>query len=97
MTRWRLYPAKPNGSTVVTSLSLDQLRGLGDAPAKVALSTKEHGLYQWGVLAPLASAYNTRAWLYVPDYASSDAPPAFVYEKSDGVEVWRIAVSAKND
>lgn len=94
MTRWRLYPAKPNRSTKVTSLSLDQLRDLGDAPAKVALSTNEHGLYQWGVLIPFASAYNTRAWLYVPDYASHDAPPAFVYEKIDGVEVWRLAITA---
>lgn len=97
MTRRRLYPAKPNRSTVVTSLSLGQLRGLGDAPVCVSLATEEHGLYRWGVLTPLAGAYNTRAWLYVPDYASSYAPPAFVYEKSDGVEVWRIAVSAKND
>lgn len=96
MTRWRLYPAEPSGELVRT-FSPDVLRGLGDAPAKVALSTQEHGLYRWGVLTPLASAYNTRAWLYVPDYASPDAPPAFVYEKGDGVEVWRIAVSAKND
>lgn len=94
MTRRRLYPAKPNWSTVVTSLSLDQLRGLGDAPAKVALSTNEHGLYQWGALTPLASAYNTRAWLYVPDYAAPERPPAFVYEKGDGVEVWRLAITA---
>lgn len=47
-----------------------------------------------GVLIPFASAYNTRAWLYVPDYASHDAPPAFVYEKRDGVEVWRLAITA---
>ena len=94
MTRRRLYPAKPNRSTVVTSLSLDQLRGLGDAPVCVSLATEEHGLYRWGTLEPLPSAYNTRAWLYVPDYASSDAPPAFVYEKSDGVEVWRLAITA---
>lgn len=93
MTRWRLYPAKPSGKLVRT-FSLDVLRGLGDAPAKVALSTNEHGLYQWGVLTPFARAYNTRVWLYVPDHASHDAPPAFVYEKSDRVEVWRLAITA---
>ena len=47
MTRWRLYPAEPSGKLVRT-FSLDVLRDLGDAPAKVALSTNEHGLYQWG-------------------------------------------------
>lgn len=96
MTRWRLYPAKPSGKLVKT-FSLDVLRNLDDTPAKVALSTNEHGLYQWGVLIPFASAYNTRAWLYVPDYASHDAPPAFVYVTSGGVLVLRIAVSEKND
>ena len=47
MTRRRLYPAEPSGKLVRT-FSLDVLRDLGDAPAKVALSTNEHGLYQWG-------------------------------------------------
>lgn len=96
MTRRRLYPAKPSGKLVKT-FSLDVLRNLGDAPAKVALSTNEHGLYQWGALIPLASAYNNRAWLYVPDHASHDAPPAFVYVIGGGVLVLRIAVSEKND
>lgn len=94
MTRRRLYPAKPNRSTVVTSLSLGQLRGLGDAPVCVSLATEEHGLYRWGTLNPLASAYNTRAWLYVPDYASPERPPALVYAKTDAVEVWRLAITA---
>lgn len=93
MTRWRLYPAKPSGKLVRT-FSLDVLRDLGDAPAKVALSTNEHGLYQWGVLTPLASAYNTRAWLYVPDYAAPERPPALVYAKTDAVDVWRLAITA---
>ncbi len=96
MTRRRLYPAEPSGK-LVTTLSLDVLRDLDDTPAKVALSTNEHGLYQWGVLFPFASAYNSRAWLYVPDYASHDAPPAFVYVTSGWVLVLRIAVSEKND
>lgn len=94
MTRRRLYPAKPNRSTVVTSLSLDQLRDLGDAPVCVSLATEEHGLYRWGALTPLASAYNTRAWLYVPDYAAPERPPALVYAKTDAVEVWRLAITA---
>lgn len=93
MTRWRLYPAKPSGKLVRT-FSLDVLRDLGDAPAKVALSTNEHGLYQWGALTPLASAYNTRAWLYVPDYAAPERPPALVYAKTDAVDVWRLAITA---
>lgn len=93
MTRWRLYPAKPSGKLVRT-FSLDVLRDLGDAPAKVALSTNEHGLYQWGALTPLASAYNTRAWLYAPDYAAPERPPALVYAKTDAVEVWRLAITA---
>lgn len=94
MTRWRLYPAKPNRSTKVTSLSLDQLRGLGDAPVCVSLATEEHGLYRWGTLEPLPVAYNNRAWLNVPDYASPERPPALVYAKADGVEVWRLAITA---
>lgn len=93
MTRWRLYPAKPSGKLVKT-FSLDVLRNLDDTPAKVALSTNEHGLYQWGALIPFASAYNNRAWLYVPDYASPERPPALVYAKADGVEVWRLAITA---
>lgn len=95
MTRRRLYPAKPSGE-VVTTLSPDALRGLGDAPVKVSLNTGEHGLYRWGALIPLASAYNTRSWLYVPDYASHEQPPAVVYLKTDAVEVWRIAISANS-
>lgn len=93
MTRRRLYPAKTDESTVVTSLSLDQLRGLGDAPVKVALDTEEHGLYRWGTLFPLPRAYGNRIWLYVPDYAGTSAPPAFVYAESSKVRVWRVAVS----
>lgn len=94
MTRRRLYPAEPNRSTVVTSLSLDQLRGLGDAPVCVSLATEEHGLYRWGTLEPLPDAYNNRAWLYVPDYAAPERPPALVYAKTDTVEVWRLAITA---
>lgn len=93
MTRWRLYPAEPSGK-LVSTFSLDVLRDLGDAPAKVALSTNEHGLYQWGALTPLASAYNTRAWLYVLDYAAPERPPALVYAKTDAVDVWRLAITA---
>ena len=50
-----------------------------------------------GVLTPFARAYNTRVWLYVPDHASPDAPPAFVYVIGGRVLVLRIAVSEKND
>lgn len=94
MTRRRLYPAEPNMSPAVTSLSLDQLRGLGDAPVRVALATEEHGLYKWGTLEPLPNAYNNRSWLYVPDYPTTKQPPALVYARKASVDVWRLAITA---
>lgn len=33
-------------------------------------------------------------WRYGPDYASPERPPALVYAKADGVEVWRLAITA---
>ena len=92
MTRRRLYPAEPSGKLVRT-FSPDALRGLGDVPVKVSLNTGEHGLYQWGTLFPLPSAYGNRVWLYVPDCAGTNAPPAFVYAERSKVRVWRVAVS----
>lgn len=47
-----------------------------------------------GDAEPLPDAYNNRAWLYVPDYASPERPPALVYAKTDAVEVWRLAITA---
>lgn len=92
MTRRRLYPAKPYGKHV-TTLSLDVLKGLGDSPVGVSLDNGEHGLYQWGTLHPLPGAHGNRTWLYVPDYAGTNAPPAFVYAEGSKVRVWRVAVS----
>lgn len=92
MTRRRLYPAKPDG-VVVRTLSLDALRSLGDAPARVELAAEEHGLYRWGALFPLPHAYNTRIWLYVPDYPSEEQPPAFIHAKTDEVVIWKIGIS----
>lgn len=94
MARARVYPPKPAGGNFVTEFSTDQLGALGvNAVSGVALAEdKSHGLYRWGTLHPLVSAFSRRNWLYVPDVPGPEGL-AIVSMIPDEVTVWKIALT----
>lgn len=93
MTRRRLWPATvPDGS--IQNLDAETLKGLGPLPVRVASDSIGYGLYPYGTLIPFAVGYDNRWWLYLPDYANTASPMAFVCLKKDGsVEVYLPAVT----
>lgn len=94
MARARVYPPKPASGGFITEFSVAQLGALGaNAVSGVALADdKSHGLYQWGTLHPLVSAFNRRNWLYVPDVPGTEGL-AIVSMVPTEVTVWKIALT----
>lgn len=93
MTRRMVWPATVIGA-YIDNLDAETLKGLGPLPVGVALNSVEYGLYQWGTLVPFSVGYGNRWWLYLPDYAGTSSPMAFVCLKANGnVEVYLPAVT----